>query len=106
MHIELPFDCSQATCVLGSKGTGKTWHLINLVAEYLTEGGDPCQLAVVCATPTAAVRFAEQLRTVCGDSELAAQVRVTTARQWALEVLDCPEAYAATGRHARMVAPF
>ena len=106
MLAELPFDCSRSTRILGSKGAGKTRRLINSVAEYLGEGGDPCQIVVVCATPTAATRFAECLHAACGNIELVARVRVTTARQWALEILDCPEAYAATGRRARMIAPF
>ena len=106
MNLDLPFVFNNATRIFGSKGTGKTKHLINLVTKHLTEGKDPSQLVVVCATPTAAACFSEEVEHTLGISRTEMRVKVTTARQWALEILDCSEAYELTGRRARMVFPF
>lgn len=106
MNLNLPFVFKGATYILGSKGTGKTQYLIKLVTKHLAEGKDPGQLIVVCATPTAVACFSEKVQRALGISRTEMRVKITTARQWALEILDSSEAYELTGRRARMVFPF
>jgi len=93
----------QALLIEGGAATGKTQALVERAAELLVGGADARDVLVLCATPDAAAAFAARLAAAC---PAGAQARVTTARELALQVLATPQAQAATGRGARLLAPF
>ena len=89
--------------VSGGAHSGKTQHLVDHVVALLAAGTDPAQILVFAASPDAAHALAARL----GKAHpLGALVRVTVPRQVFLELLDTPEAYAATGRRARLLSRF
>ncbi|MBR2790266.1 MAG: hypothetical protein IKD70_06595 [Eggerthellaceae bacterium] len=101
----MPIMPLRGTLITGTKGMGKTTELVRRVAALLASGAAGKDIAVVAASPTAVVRLGDLLTAAC-DPDAVRGMRITTARQWALEVLDTEAAYRATGRRARMVAPF
>lgn len=92
-----------ATAIIGGPGTGKSEKLVVRVKELLDSGTDPAQILVFTATPDAATTFSQRLQRVAAA---ASDVRVTTPRAWCLQLLETPEAEMATGRDARLLAPF
>lgn len=95
----------QLTVYEGSLGAGATAALAGHVAELVGQGADPADVLVLCATPAAAAAFAERLGRLIAPSA-ACQVRTTTPRAFALDVLADPGAQAATGRRPRVLCPF
>ena len=104
MMPDMPFARLRGYRILGTKGSGKTTALVARVADALKAGFQPEEIAVVTATPTAAARLRMLLYASCG--EVSGAIQVTTARQWALEILGTPGAQAACGRRPRMIADF
>lgn len=102
---ELPISNVEARRIIGPKGSGKTAALVNRLAALLDSGADPREILVLAATPTAALSLKARMERLFGAGAVSA-VRVTTARQFALLLLDRPEAKAATGRRARMACGF
>lgn len=92
-----------ALLVQGGVASGKTQTLIEHATHLLETGTKPGDIVVFCATPTAAVQFKERLSAA---SRAAHNVEVTTPRAWCLAALEDPEVQAATGRSARLLAPF
>jgi DNA helicase II / ATP-dependent DNA helicase PcrA len=92
-----------AKLICGAQGTGKSTALIETISERIDAGVAASDILVLCASPFAADSFYEQLNSRCSDG---ADVRVTVARELALEILATPEAVAYTGREARMLQPF
>lgn len=92
-----------ALLVQGGVASGKTQALIEHAAHLLETGIKPADIVAFCATPTAAARFKERLT---ATSVAARDIEVTTPRAWCLAALEDPEVQAATGRSARLLAPF
>lgn len=103
----IPQDVVRATpeayAFIGGVATGKTQALVDRAVALLDAGTDPRDILVLCAGPDAAVQFRRRLVTV---REYADAVRVTTACQLCLDLLATPAAQEATGRDARLLAPF
>ena len=93
----------QAQVFTGGVATGKTQALVERVAALVEGGVLPAQILALCATPDAAAKFSQRLASRCPE---AAAVRATTVREACLMLTGTPEAQAATGRDARLLAPF
>ncbi len=91
----------EARLYKGAVGTGKTSALVALAAEKVAAGVPAESILVFAATPDAAA----QLKGRLADAGAGA-VRVTTPREFCLEVLATPEAREATGRDPRLVSSF
>lgn len=94
----------EAICITGAVGTGKTERLLDRVAGLLAAGSCPQDILVLCASPLAARAFTKRLRTrsIAGTEA----VRVTTARELALDILAQEGAVLWSGRDARMLLGF
>ena len=99
----LPGNDTPRVLVRGLANSGKTSAALAHVAELVACGASPASILYVAASPTAAadVRAALAAR----DLRLA-DVTVTTAPAFELALLDCPEAFAVTGRRARVLTEF
>lgn len=89
----------QVTLFLGPAGTGKTARLVEQIQAALDKGASPSSIVVFCASPQSAHFMTSRLQ---GLGQVAAAIRVTTPRCYALELLDTPKATAFTGRRARL----
>lgn len=89
----------------GTARTGKTECLIRRTAHLLQQGTEPGSILVIVATQLAAQRFQERLlQAVPGELRgTAREVRVTTALDVCVGILDTPQARAATGRVPRIL---
>lgn len=89
--------------VLGGGGAGKTAALVERVAVLLDADVSPDEIRVIAATRSAAAevraRLSERIESLC-------PVSVSTAAQFAEDVLSTPEAQRATGRFPRVLAGF
>lgn len=93
--------------VEGAARTGKTEALIAHVAQAVRCGMAPESIALVCTSALACQAARKRLRARMGDeyAEAAGRVRIATAQQLCLEMLQTPEAYQFTGREARVLSP-
>ncbi len=91
------------TLCLGAEKTGKTTELFNQALRLVEDGNDAESIIVFACSPDAADSLRKRLARA---SKRLTEVRVTTARAFALEVLDTPRIKAKTGRSARMLTRF
>lgn len=89
---------SRLTVVRGPAGCGKTQRLVRDARALLECDIEPSSVLVLCATPDAARAFADRLG--------APGVRVSSAREVALELLASPAAVALFGHGPRVLLPF
>lgn len=95
---------TDATCIIGSVGTGKTHYLVEHTADLLTTHTAE-DILILCATPQAARLFRKRLDGHVGNG-MARRVTITTARALALEVLSTDEAMCWSGRNPRLLTEF
>ena len=88
--------------VTGGPASGKTTYLAEHVRGLLERGVPGGDVLVLCASHATAVQMRRLLAQNAGSE--AAEVRVATPRQVALEVLGDPEARAHTGRNPRVLS--
>ena len=93
----------KAELFLGAAYTGKTQNLLLGIQSLLSEKADASEILVFCATPDAAQNFSTRLQGVCPGAK---KIEVTTPRAFFLDLLATAEAFAATGRKARLLLPF
>lgn len=91
--------------VAGCARSGKTEALVQRCAHLLKAGTSPNDVRIIVASGFAAQALRERLKAAVGTEleQAAAQVAVTTALDACVEVLDAPEARAATGRVPRLL---
>jgi hypothetical protein len=94
---------SQAKLFTGATYTGKTQNLLREIPGLLREGADASEILVFCASPDAAQDLSARIQTLCLGAK---GIEATTPRAFFLGLLDTEEAQAATGRRARLLAPF
>ena len=96
--------------IVGDCRSGKTQFLVDRTVDLLTRGEDSSQILVFCASPVARDAFDKRLNKALKAAELSSccadAVRVTTVREFALELLSNPQAVACTGRKARLLAEY
>lgn len=95
--------------IRGSSPRENTRELALRVTKSLSSGEGADELLVFAATPNGETALTQAILSAAGDrglTEIAAKVRVTTMRAFALEVLANEEARTFTGRDARLLAPF
>ncbi|OUO86982.1 hypothetical protein B5F40_14380 [Gordonibacter sp. An230] len=90
----------EAVRIVGGVGTGKTERLVERASRLASTDG-PRSVVAFCATPLSARAFAARLRERLGDA--ADEVRITTPRAFALEVLGDEKARNLTGRDPRLL---
>lgn len=91
--------------VHGPARSGKTEALVKRCAYLLRAGTDPHSVLVEVTSGFAAQAFRQRLRAALGDErgDAANAVRVTTTLDVCADVLDAPDARAATGRIPRLL---
>ena len=89
--------------VRGWSNAGKTTLALDRVAALVAGGAAPAEVLLVCAAPTA---VADARRALGARGARLAGVRVATARDVELELLDTAQARSHTGRRARVLTDF
>ncbi|MDR1421651.1 MAG: AAA family ATPase [Coriobacteriales bacterium] len=101
---EIASCAATAIKITGGSGTGKSLALIRRIESLLRQGATPESFHVFVSTKAAAREFSARL----GESDLAGahEIKVTTLRDFCLELLARPEVQEATGRYPRVLADF
>lgn len=86
----------------GGAGSGKSGAIIHDIAALLGAGAGADEILVLCASPLAAQAFTRQAQAELGSDARA--LRVTTARELALQVLATPSIVEHSGRETRMLS--
>ncbi|MCD8316876.1 MAG: UvrD-helicase domain-containing protein [Eggerthellaceae bacterium] len=93
--------------ISGGCRTGKTEALIRRVVKLIDDGADPGSILVIVSTAIAASEFAGRLsKELKIKRSLSEAVRILTAEQACIEVLDTPEAIESTQRIPRILTNF
>ena len=89
---------------LGRAYTGKTSSLINDLVALCEKDTRRESIAVFCATPQSSLEFMARLeKRQMAESASLSGVFIGTPQEYALQLLDTDEAYALTGRKARVL---
>lgn len=91
--------------VCGPARSGKTEALVRRCVAIAEQGVNPESVLVEVSSAVAAQAFRRRLRTACSsdNAEYAEKVRIVTAIDACIEVLDGDDARAATGRSPRLL---